>query len=437
MADGSQYTRPAGQAERLEKISGRYDGWTIFAALALACLGVVMVASSSIAVAEGHGVGPFHYLTRHLMFLAMGLGLAVMVMRTELKRVEAHAQLLPVACVAMLLLVYIPGLGHEVNGARRWINLGVSNFQVVEAVKIALIIWMASYLKRFSEAVQMTWSGMLKPLGIAGVMVLLLLLQPDFGSAMLICAVVGGMLLLGGANIPRMVAPVMLAIPAIGLLAVSESYRVRRLTSFMNPWEDPFKDGFQLTQALIAIGRGEWFGVGLGGSVQKLFYLPEAHTDFILAVIAEELGFVGVLAVIVLFALLTWRAFAIGLRAVEMRRLFSGLMAFGIGLYISLQAFVSIGVNLGLLPTKGLTLPLISSGGSSVLMTCVALALLLRVGYELDRAERQVARARGELAAEDGVPEAAAPRDTDADALRDRRGARTRGRVAPTLGASA
>jgi len=435
MADGSQYTRPEGQAQRLEKIQGRYDGWTIFAALALACIGVVMVASSSIAVAEGHGVGQFHYLTRHLVFLAAGLGMAFVVMRTELKRVESHAQLLPVVCVVLLLLVYVPGLGHEVNGARRWINLRVSNFQVVEAVKLLLIIWMASYLKRFAEAVQMTWSGMLKPLGIAGVMVVLLLMQPDFGSAMLICAVVGGMLLLGGASIPRMVAPVMLAVPAIGLLAVSESYRVRRLTSFMNPWEDPFKDGFQLTQALIAIGRGEWFGVGLGGSVQKLFYLPEAHTDFILAVIAEELGFVGVVVIIALFALLTWRAFSIGLRAVEMRRLFSGFIAFGIGLYISLQAFVSIGVNLGLLPTKGLTLPLISSGGSSVLMTCVALALLLRVGYELDRAERQVARARGELAAEDELPEAAPPRDADVDALRPRRG--SRGRVAPTLGATA
>lgn len=437
MADGSQYTRPEGQAQRLEKIQGRYDGWTIFAALALACIGVVMVASSSIAVAEGHGVGQFHYLTRHLVFLAAGLGMAFVVMRTELKRVESHAQLLPVVCVVLLLLVYVPGLGHEVNGARRWINLRVSNFQVVEAVKILLIVWMASYLKRFAEAVQMTWSGMLKPLGIAGVMVVLLLMQPDFGSAMLICAVVGGMLLLGGASIPRMVAPVMLAVPAIGLLAVSESYRVRRLTSFMNPWEDPFKDGFQLTQALIAIGRGEWFGVGLGGSVQKLFYLPEAHTDFILAVIAEELGFVGVVAIIALFALLTWRAFSIGLRAVEMRRLFSGFIAFGIGLYISLQAFVSIGVNLGLLPTKGLTLPLISSGGSSVLMTCVSLALLLRVGYELDRAERQVARARGELAAEDEVPAAAPPRDADADAdaLRPRRGGRVR--VAPTLGAQA
>lgn len=436
MADGSQRQQRSGagrQAERLESIAGRFDGWTIFAALALACFGVVMVASSSVAIAEGHGFGPFHYLVRHVVFLGMGLALALFMMRTELRWIEGYAQLLPILAVVALLLVFLPGIGHEVNGARRWVNLGVSNFQVVEAVKIMLVIWMASYLKRYADAVQMTWAGMLKPLGLAMVMVGLLLLQPDFGSAMLLCAVVGGMLFFGGASIPRMVVPVMLAVPAIAVLAVAESYRVRRLTSFMSPWEDPFRDGYQLTQALIAIGRGEWFGVGLGGSVQKLFYLPEAHTDFILAVIAEELGFAGVIAVIALFAVLAWRAMVIGLRAVEMRRLFSGFVAFGIGLMLSLQALVSIGVNLGLLPTKGLTLPLVSSGGSSVLMTCLALGLLLRVGYELDRAERQVARARRELAAEDPVVEAEAEA---AVAARPQRGtaAGRRERIAPSLG---
>lgn len=409
------------QAQRLDRIGGRYDPVLLGAALALACLGVVMVASSSIAIAEGLDVGPFHFLARHLVFLGGGIVLALLIARTELKFFEKRSQMLLLLCFVLLLLVFVPGLGKSVNGARRWLNLGISNFQAVEAVKLLLIVWMASYLKRYHDEVQRGWWGMLKPLLIAGVLVGLLLLQPDFGSSLLICAVVGGMLWLGGASIPRLVLPMVAAVPVLAAVAMSESYRVRRLTSFMNPWEDPFKDGFQLTQALIAIGRGEWFGVGLGGSVQKLFYLPEAHTDFILSVIGEELGFAGILLVVGLFALFAARAFQIGLRAVEMRRLFSGYCAFGVALWISLQAFVSIGVNLGILPTKGLTLPLISSGGSSVLMTCAAVGLLLRVSYELDRAGRQVARARQELAAEDGPGElemAATPRG--ASGLRDR-----------------
>lgn len=382
------------QAQRLDAIEGRYDRVLLGAVAALACLGVVMVASSSIAIAEGLGVGPFHFLARHVVFLGGGLVLAAIIARTELKFVEKHSQILLLLCFIALLLVFVPGLGKTVNGARRWINLGVSNFQAVEAVKLLLIIWLASYLKRYHDGMQHGWRTLLKPLMVAGGLVGILLLQPDFGSALLLLAIVGGMLLLGGASVPRLVAPALLAVPVLAWAAVSESYRLRRLTSFMNPWEDPFKDGFQLTQALIAVGRGEWFGVGLGGSVQKLYYLPEAHTDFILAVIAEELGFAGMLLVIGLFAVVTWRAFQAGLRAVEMRRLFSGFCAFGVGLWISLQAFVSIGVNFGLLPTKGLTLPMVSSGGSSLLMTLAAIGLLLRVGYETDRAERQMQRAR-------------------------------------------
>lgn len=415
------------QAQRLDAIPGHYDRVVFGTALALACIGLVMVASSSIAIAEGLNVGPFHFFTRHVLFLAGGLALGLALARTELKLVEKHAPMLLILCFVLLLLVYVPGLGHTVNGARRWIRLGISNFQVVEAVKLLLIVWMASYLKRYHNTVHVGWRTLLKPLVVAGLLVGLLLAQPDFGSSLLICAIVGGMLWLGGASIPKLVLPAMAALPVLAWVAMSESYRVRRLTSFMNPWEDPFKDGFQLTQALIAIGRGEWFGVGLGGSVQKLFYLPEAHTDFILSVIGEELGFVGLMTVIALFAALAGRAFWIGLRAVEMRRLFSGFCAFGVALWISLQAFVSIGVNFGLLPTKGLTLPLISSGGSSVLMTCAAIGLLLRVSYELDRATRQVARAREELAAEDEPDGGAALQPA----------ARGRRRVEPTLGEAA
>ncbi len=390
------YGNSAHQATRLDDIVGRYDPWLLGISVALACFGIVMVASSSIAIGEGLGVGPFHFLVRHVLFVALGCGLAVWLMRTELKTVERLDRLLLLGCFVLLLAVFIPGIGQSVNGARRWINLGVSNFQVVEAVKLMYIVWLASYLVRFRDEVNATWKAMLKPLGVAAALVGLLIAQPDFGSLSLILAITAGMLVLGGVHLPKMAAPVIIGLPVLALIAIAEPYRMRRFTSFLDPWADPFNSGYQLTNALMAVGRGEWFGVGLGASVQKLSYLPEAHTDFILAVIAEELGFVGVCAVIAAYALLAGRAFWIGFKCVEMRRHFAGYCAFGIALWMSLQSFVSIGVNLGLLPTKGLTLPLVSSGGSSVLMTCAALGLLLRVSYELDRAQRQVARLRGE-----------------------------------------
>ncbi|MCE7031980.1 putative lipid II flippase FtsW [Lysobacter sp. GX 14042] len=386
----------ARQATRIDAIGGRFDGWLLAIACALGCVGVVMVGSASIAIAVDYGVGPFHYLVRHGMFLALGTALAVWVMRTELKTIEHHGQWLLLGCFALLIAVFVPGLGSEVNGARRWVNLGVSGFQAVEAVKLLLIVWLASYLKRYSDEVTATWKAMLKPIGAVLVMVALLLAQPDFGSASLLLAITGGMLVLGGVNMPRMFGPMLLLLPVLAVIAIAEPYRMRRLTSFLDPWADPFNAGYQLTNALMAVGRGEWFGVGLGGSVQKLSYLPEAHTDFILAVIAEEFGFFGVCVVIALFAGLVGRALWLGLQCVRMRRHFAGYCAFGIALWVGLQSFVSIGVNLGLLPTKGLTLPLISSGGSSALMTCMAMGLLLRVSYELDRARRQVALLRGE-----------------------------------------
>lgn len=404
--NGAPSNDPPRQATRLEAIGGRYDPWLLGVTLALTALGVVMVASSSIAMDSN----PFYYLTRHLVFLGLGIGLAYAAMRTELKTVEHYNQWLLLACFVLLLMVYVPGLGSSVNGARRWINLGVSKFQVVEAVKVLYIVWLSSYLVRFRDEVNATWPAMLKPLGVAVALVGLLLLQPDFGSSTLLLAITAGMLVLGGVNLPRMSAPIVIGLPIFAFIAILEPYRMRRITSFMNPWEDQLGSGYQLSNALMAVGRGEWWGVGLGGSVQKLNYLPEAHTDFIFSVIGEELGFVGVCAVIALYALLAGRAFHLGLRCVEMRRHFAGYCAFGIALWISMQSFVSIGVNLGLLPTKGLTLPLISSGGSSVLMTCVAMGLLLRVSYELNRAERQVALLRGEAApaAEMPAPAAAA-----------------------------
>lgn len=394
----------AHQATRIDDIHGRFDPWLAGIIVAIATLGVIMVASSSIAVGEDMHVGRYYFLTRHFMFLALGIGLATAVMRTELKTIEKYDRFVLLMCAGLLLLVFVPGLGVSVNGAHRWINLGISNFQVVEAVKVIYIVWLASYLVRFRDEVNATWGAMLKPIGVAVVLVALLLLQPDFGSSMLLLGVTAGMLVLGGGHLKRMLVPILLLLPAVVLVAIIEPYRLRRITSFMDPWEDQLGAGYQLSNALMAVGRGELTGVGLGASVQKLSYLPEAHTDFIFSVLAEELGFVGVCLVVALFAALVGRALWIGLKCVEMRRHFAGYCAFGVALMIGMQSLVSIGVNLGLLPTKGLTLPLVSSGGSSVMMTCVALGLLLRVSYELDRAQRQVARLRGETASPAPAP---------------------------------
>ena len=423
------------QATRVDDITGRFDPWLLGVSIALACFGVVMVGSAAVAGA-GMDVGPWYFLSRHVVFLGIGLGLAAVAMRTELKVIEQHSQLLLLACVALLLAVFVPGIGHTVNGARRWLNLGVSNFQAVEAVKLLYIVWLASYLKRYSEDVAITWMAMLKPVGVVGVLVVMLLLQPDFGSSVLLLGITTCMLLLGGAPIQRITLPILLLVPALVLLVVFEPYRMRRVTSFMDPWADQLGAGYQLSNALMAIGRGEWFGVGLGASVQKLSYLPEAHTDFIFSVIAEELGFVGVMVVVGMYVLLAGRAFWLGMKCVEMKRHFAGYIAFGIALWMSLQSLVSIGVNLGMLPTKGLTLPLISSGGSSVLMTCAGLGLLLRVSYEYDRAARQVAKLRGVA---NGPSVGSAPQTSQppipADAT-SRGTSRLRQRIEPNMGAA-
>jgi cell division protein FtsW len=378
------------QARRRHELPGHFDLGIMIAAGALAALGVIMVASSSIAIADGQHVGPFYYVTRHVVFLGLGVALGIVMTRIELEWLERNAFVLLLLAIILLLLVFVPGLGLRVNGARRWIRLGFAGFQSVEAVKLMFIVYLASYLVRHRDNVQMSMFGVIKPLGVALILVGLLLMQPDFGSAALIIAVTVGMVWLGGARMRNLFYLAIPAMPAIAWAAMTSDYRVKRLTSFLNPWAHPFDDGFQLTQALIAIGRGEWFGVGLGGSVQKLFYLPEAHTDFILAVIAEELGLAGILLVLVLFAALVGRALMLGLRAIERGQRFAGYCACGIGLWLGLQTLVSIGVNLGVLPTKGLTLPLISSGGSSVLMTCAAVGLLLRISFELSRAENRL-----------------------------------------------
>lgn len=372
------------QARKLPPAPGvAPDGYIAGSALALIAIGVVMVASSSIAIAEGLSVGPFYFLQKHLVFLTAGGVLAYLAYRVDLEWLKQYSQILILGAFALLLIVFVPGLGVEVKGAKRWINLGISTFQAVEAVKVLMIVYLAGYFVRHQEAVQHQLLGVMKPLIVAGALLGLLLAQPDFGSALLLMAIVGGMVWLAGGSAKHLGATALVTMPVVAVAAISEPYRMARLLSFTDPWADPFNDGFQLTQALIAVGRGEWFGVGLGDSVQKLYYLPEAHTDFIFAVIAEELGFVGVIVIIALFATFVARAFHLGIEGLRQGRAFEAHLAYGIGLWFALQAAISIGVNIGALPTKGLTLPLISSGGSSLLMCCCAVGLLLRVSATL------------------------------------------------------
>jgi len=283
---------------------------------------------------------------------------------------------------AMLVLVLLPGVGVEVNGASRWINVGLFNVQVSELAKLFFIIYLASYLARHGEEVRTQISGFLKPIGLLVIAAVLLLLEPDFGATVVLAAIVMGMIFMAGVKLFQFGGVLGLGALLMAGMAVSSPYRMKRLTTFIDPWADPFDSGFQLTQSLIAIGRGEWFGVGLGASIQKLFYLPEAHTDFVFAVLAEELGLLGVCTIIVLYAVLVWRAFVIAAQAVKAENFFASYLAYGIGIWFGLQSFINIGVNMGLLPTKGLTLPLMSYGGSSMVVMCAAIALLLRIDYE-------------------------------------------------------
>jgi len=376
-------TRQARHSVSVE-VAIRPDSWVLIPALLLLSIGIVMVGSASIAIAESQGVSSNYYLLRHLLYVFLGVLLAMMFRMIPIAFLERVSRPMLLLSVLALLAVLMPGIGHMVNGSTRWIRLGFVNFQVVEAVKLMVIIYLAGYLARKAGLVQTRFFDTLKPLIFAGFLSVFLLLQPDMGSAAVITAIVAGMVWLAGAAWRHIFILGLLILPAFGFAAM-EPYRLRRIVSFMDPWADPYASGFQLTQALIAVGRGELFGVGLGASIQKLFYLPEAHTDFIFAVLAEEFGLVGVIVVLALFLLLVTRIMVIGVMAHRLDRPFSGFLAYGVGIWIGLQAMISVGVNLGVLPTKGLTLPLISSGGSSMLMTLLALGLVLRIKYELDR----------------------------------------------------
>jgi cell division protein FtsW len=356
------------------------DYWLLGAALCLLAIGLVMVASASVSIADRQLGEPFYYFKRQVAYALVGLLMAWGVLRIKMEFWERINAKLLIVGVVMLLLVLVAG--KEVNGSLRWISLGVVHIQPSEFMKLFAVFYLAGYLVRRGNEVCTTIKGFLKPMMMLSVVGILLLLEPDFGSAVVIAATALGMMFIGGVKVRQFGILFLLIALAFAVVAYSSPYRLARMTCFLNPWANPFDCGFQLTQSLIAFGRGEWFGVGLGGSIQKLFYLPEAHTDFLFAVLSEELGLVGGLVVITLFAIVVWRAFAIGQAAFRAQQRFSGFLAYGIGLLIGLQAFINIGVNMGLLPTKGLTLPLMSYGGSSIVATCIACAVLLRIAHE-------------------------------------------------------
>lgn len=370
-------------ADRAPAVWSNLDGRLLLAIVALTVFGLVMMGSASISLADRHLGSPFYYLERQLLFLCLGYALGWLILNIRLAYWQQCSGLVLLAALALLVLVLVPGIGREVNGSTRWIPLAIFNLQVSEAAKLALMIYLSGWLVRHGHQVRSTMMGFLIPMTVLALTGMLLLLEPDFGAAVVIIATGMSMLFLAGVPLWRFGVVLLGAVGLGAALIVGSPYRWNRLTAFVNPWEDPFNSGFQLTQSLIAIGRGEWLGVGLGGSVQKLFYLPEAHTDFVFAVIAEELGLVGVVAVVALLGYVCWRALSVGAASIRAERPFAGFLCIGIGTWFGLQSFINIGVNMGLLPTKGLTLPLMSYGGSSLLMTIIALALVLRADHEL------------------------------------------------------
>lgn len=354
----------------------------IYAAVALLGLGLVMVASASM-----HRItdAPFYFINRHLIAIVLGFVGSLIITQIPVAQWERSGPVLYFIGLFLLLLVLVPGIGREANGATRWIPLGPFNLQSSEFMKLFMVIYIAGYLVRRQLEVALSVWGFIKPMLLLVVACSLIMVQPDFGTTTVILATAMAMLFLGGVPLWQFAILIGLAGTSLVGLVLLSPYRLQRVTAFLDPWADVENSGYQLAQALIAFGRGEWFGVGLGSGIQKQFYLPEAHTDFLMAVIGEEFGLFGTLVVIALFAVIVWRAFRTGMRAERVNQRFAAYVAYGLGLWLGMQAFINMGVNVGLLPTKGLTLPLMSYGGNSIIVAMLVVAMLVRIDYELNR----------------------------------------------------
>ncbi len=362
--------------------------------LALLMGGFVILASASISISDNATGNPFFYVQRQLLAAAIGAAAGFVCLFIPMQVWRSLGPLVLFVGFALLVVVLVPGVGHEVNGSTRWVRVGMMNLQVSEPARLCFLMYLAGYLVRRNKELREGFMGFMRPMMVLSIACVLLLAEPDFGAAVVLLATAMVMMFVAGARIRDFLIFLLVAVAALAALAVLSPYRMKRITGFLDPWADPFNSGFQLTQSLIAIGRGEWFGVGLGDSVQKLFYLPEAHTDFVFAVYAEEFGLLGSLVMIALFLALLWRVFKLAMRAADAERFFEAYIAIGLGTWLGVQAFINIGVNMGLLPTKGLTLPLISYGRSSLIITMICISLLLRIHHELAVDAKPVNRKR-------------------------------------------
>lgn len=355
---------------------------------ALLLVGLVAIASASIEYGDWTYGNPWFHTQRHLAYIALSVAAGVFVYRIPPGLWQRTGWVWLFAALVLLILVLLPGIGKDVNGSQRWLPLGPFTLQPSEFAKLALVVYMAGYLVRQGDSVRADWQGFLRPMAVLTFVALLLMVEPDFGATVIVVGTVFGMLFLAGVRLTHFLAVLGVALLGLVGLVFSAPYRVQRLTAFTDPWADPYGTGFQLIQSLIAFGRGEWLGVGLGNSVQKLFYLPEAHTDFVFSIWAEETGFLGAALVIALYAALIGRILWVGRRAAAAREAFGAYLCYGVALVFSGQAFVNMGVSSGLLPTKGLTLPFVSYGGTSLVVCCAMLAMVLRVERELQGAGR-------------------------------------------------
>jgi cell division protein FtsW len=361
-----------------------FDGVLVMTVLCLLTIGTICMTSASTEYASGNYKNEFFHLKRHIVYLCVGMLVALFTLSIPMRLYREMSWLALAVGFALLVMVLIPGIGRDVNGSTRWIGLGGFNIQASEIAKVSMVIYTSAYLVRHLEEVRTRYSGFLKPVLVLGVFVFLLLLEPDFGAAVVMMSAFMAMMFLAGVKATHFFFSILVCVAGVAAIAVSQPYRMARLQAFLDPWHEDiqFGSGYQLTQSLIAFGRGDWFGVGLGNSMQKLYYLPEAHTDFVFAILAEEFGALGALGVLVLFAVFAWRAIRIGRKAEQVGQLFSAYIAYGLAIIFSMQAIINIGVNTGTLPTKGLTLPFLSYGGSSLVISCLAVAMLLRIDFE-------------------------------------------------------